>query len=1362
VSSPASPLVLGVYDTSGDANDLLVVGNRAYVADALAGVQIIDVGNPANPVRLGGYDTRVNAQGVTVVGTTALIADDHAGVAHSRLQRSGGTRPDRRLRYRRQCPRHSPSPAPWRSSRTGSAGVQLVDVAIPSGAVPLGRSASGGQANGLHVEGALVSVADGSLGLQFVDITDPRNPFRVGGVDTAGSAEDVRVVGNSAYVADGSRGLRIIPFRTGIHQTIAFSMPSALPVNSSPVELTATASSGLPVTLSIVSGPATLTGNQLTVTAAGTVVVRATQAGDVQFVPVAVDRTLTVLKLSQKVDWSYPAQGAVLSVGPAYPLHAVASSGLPVTYEIVYGPARIEGATVTMTDWSTVTLRAVQNGSSLYQAASSERAFNRMAVEGSAQGAWLGAIRGSALAVDWVGTTAYVAMGTVGLQIFDVADPANPVWLGGFDTGDYANAVQVVGTAAYVVGSASGLQIIDIANPASPVRLGGFDTSGAARGIQVVGTVAYVADGSAGLVIVDVSNRASPVLLGSYDTAGDASLVQVVGTVAYVADGSAGLVMVEVSDPTRPVFVGSYDTSGAARGVHVVGSVAYVADSAAGLQILDVGDSAHPVRLGGYDTPGNARAVQVVGTLAYVADEYSGVQIVDVSLPASPVKAGDYTATVPVYGLEVDGTSAYLAAGTAGLQVLDLGDPVSPVRSGGFDTAGYANQVHTVGSLAYVADGLWGLQVLDVSDPASPTRLGNYDTGGSAMDVEVVGTRAYVADGPTGLQIIDVGNPAGPVRLGGYDTSGEARGVHVVGNLAYVADGYAGLQIIDVSNPTSPQRAGGYDTPGYARNVQVVGTLAYVADDSAGLRLVDVANPAIPASRWGYTTAGSTWDVQVVGNLAYVVDSAGLAVLDVSSHNSPVSVGRQFVGLSEARVQLAGGVAYVAGGNARLEMVDVSRPTVPTLLGSHGTSGAVRGVHVVGDWAYLANGERGLQVARLRSGIVQSLSFAPPSSASLSESPLTLSAVVTSGLPVTFSVVSGPATVQGDQLTLTGVGDVVVRAEQAGTEHILPIAVVRTLSVTPAPDAQVVGRHVFYNQSVWDGNSAAANAADDGAIAPDKTALLPGGKATFANYTSYPRGLNGIMVDIQGLPGTPTAADFEFRVGNNQTPAGWASGPAPTSVALRQGAGIGGSDRVTLVWGADAPKKKWLQVSVLATAATGLLQPDVFYFGNAIGETGNSAADARVTSADALRVLNNISASVNSGNRYDVGRDGKVGAADRLQILNNLSVLDPLVLLNLGGGASLHAAEAPSGQGPVVTGIRGGPGAFSVEWISDGTSVVVWTATATVGAEWEIFDELGSEAPAGARVEFTLPVDADEPVRYYRIESRRPPVGDSP
>jgi hypothetical protein len=120
--------------------------------------------------------------------------------------------------------------------------------------------------------------------------------------------------------------------------------------------------------------------------------------------------------------------------------------------------------------------------------------------------------------------------------------------------------------------------------------------------------------------------------------------------------------------------------------------------------------------------------------------------------------------------------------------------------------------------------------------------------------------------------------------------------------------------------------------------------------------------------------------------------------------------------------------------------------------------------------------------------------------------------------------------------------------------------------------ASVLARHVFYNRSSFDGNNAEANEADDQAIAVDKWPLLPGELAGFGNYTSYVHGINGIMVDVARLADSSqlNAANFEFRVGNTHDPSKWATGPAPGSITLRAGAGVGGgrSDHVDLAgWG---------------------------------------------------------------------------------------------------------------------------------------------------------------------------------------------------
>jgi formylglycine-generating enzyme required for sulfatase activity len=82
---------------------------------------------------------------------------------------------------------------------------------------------------------------------------------------------------------------------TLLAQTLTFNLPSSLYLSQSPVPLVATASSGLPVTLSVLDGPATIIDGQLQVTEPGKIRIEARQAGFGNFMPAKpVVRTLTV------------------------------------------------------------------------------------------------------------------------------------------------------------------------------------------------------------------------------------------------------------------------------------------------------------------------------------------------------------------------------------------------------------------------------------------------------------------------------------------------------------------------------------------------------------------------------------------------------------------------------------------------------------------------------------------------------------------------------------------------------------------------------------------------------------------------------------------------------------------------------------------------------------------------------------------------------------------------------------------------------------------------------------------------------------------------------------------------------------
>jgi hypothetical protein len=222
-----------------------------------------------------------------------------------------------------------------------------------------------------------------------------------------------------------------------------------------------------------------------------------------------------------------------------------------------------------------------------------------------------------------------------------------------------------------------------------------------------------------------------------------------------------------------------------------------------------------------------------------------------------------------------------------------------------------------------------------------------------------------------------------------------------------------------------------------------------------------------------------------------------------------------------------------------------------------------------------------------------------------------------------------------------------------------------------AANRMVTGRFIFYNNSSWDGNSSTANASDDDAIAADKAPVFSGSTANLANYTSYTRGINGIMVDIlnPANAGAVSASDFSFKAGNDNNPAGWTDAPAPSSITRRAGAGVAGADRYTIIWPDNALQKQWLQVTVLASANTGLGATEVFYFGNAVGESGfgNGGTTAAVNLSDEIGARNNLNpfGPVPIDNVFDYNRDKKVNLSDEISARLNISVLSPLRLITI-------------------------------------------------------------------------------------------------
>ena len=119
-------------------------------------------------------------------------------------------------------------------------------------------------------------------------------------------------------------------------------------------------------------------------------------------------------------------------------------------------------------------------------------------------------------------------------------------------------------------------------------------------------------------------------------------------------------------------------------------------------------------------------------------------------------------------------------------------------------------------------------------------------------------------------------------------------------------------------------------------------------------------------------------------------------------------------------------------------------------------------------------------------------------------------------------------------------------------------------------------------------------------------------------------------------------------------------------ITVREGAGVDGSDRVTIRWEDNAVKNQWLQVTVKATENTGLADADVFYFGNAPGEAGDSLINTIVNATDEIVARNFQHSALNPAtinDPYDYNRDGLVNGTD--QIIARANQTNPLTMLRL-------------------------------------------------------------------------------------------------
>ena len=365
----------------------------------------------------------------------------------------------------------------------------------------------------------------------------------------------------------------------------------------------------------------------------------------------------------------------------------------------------------------------------------------------------------------------------------------------------------------------------------------------------------------------------------------------------------------------------------------------------------------------------------------------------------------------------------------------------------------------------------------------------------------------------------------------------------------------------------------------------------------------------------------------------------------------------------------------------------------------------------------------------------QTIDFAPPASVTYLGTPITLSAVASSGLaPVTFSVSSGPGSWDGTTLTFNGAGTILVQASQAGDANYNSAQVTKSITVQKA--AQTIGAVTFNPGSLVVGGSTAVSASAGSGLGVSFSSLsesvctvngstvigvsagtcsIAANQAGNGNFNAAPQTATDLTVS-NTVPGAPTNI---FALPGNTL----------AKVSFSAPAFNGGSAVTGFIVTSNPAGGTDIDAGTTATThtITGLTNGTPYTFtvtaGNVIGSGAASAASNSVTPNRLIT---------------DVGAPSKTIANSGATVTYTVTYTGAENITLAAGNVALIATGSASGA-VTVTGSGNTERTVSISNLTgDGTlgiSIAAGTATSAGGA----ISAIASAASATFTVDTTLP-----------------------
>jgi hypothetical protein len=493
----------------------------------------------------------------------------------------------------------------------------------------------------------------------------------------------------------------------------------------------------------------------------------------------------------------------------------------------------------------------------------------------------------------------------------------------------------------------------------------------------------------------------------------------------------------------------------------------------------------------------------------YALFSWMGPVTVPAPAPMTPPTSGNATIQLgvswapAVSGGEGSGPYVYCVAGATNFQ-LDSA-PWTPSAAGTYTF--------------YVGQLVDGTNVGNITDP----NVGEMELNYSAYTLTV--TPAPMSPPTSSDAAIPYGQSWAPSVAGGTGT----------GAYVYCVAGYTNYQPVTIS--WTPPAAGTYTFyvgqlagAGYAGNVtdSLVGNMEL--NDAAYTLAVSPAPATFSASPLAFTYDGAAQGPALSASPSAATYSASgtVSAIDAGTYTFTVAAGGNYAGSASFTWTIVlpqytlstfanGNGTVTAGGTYPLNAVLSLAATPGTDAYFVDWTGDISGtanplpVTITGNLSVTAN------FASLQA---QTISFSPPANALFPSPALPLSASASSGLPVTFSVISGPGTLSGNQLALTGTGSVVVQAVQSGGAFWLPAsAVTGTIQVVAVPPIA----RIRFNATGHDGRAVGGGPNGSSFLWTDPAGVQASPWPSFANPSpALPTSVN---VSLPPVPPAPSGTD---------------------------------------------------------------------------------------------------------------------------------------------------------------------------------------------------------------------------------------------